>query len=48
VCEIFHDIFKAAGLPYFNPHSFRDTLARLGEQMCRTPEAFIAWSRNSS
>ena len=36
----------AAGLPCFNPHSFRNTLARLGEQVCRTPEAFKAWSQN--
>jgi integrase len=33
-------------LPYFNPHSFRKTLARLGEQTCSTPEEFKAWSQN--
>jgi hypothetical protein len=27
---IFKDAFAAAGLPYFNPHSFRKTLALLG------------------
>ncbi|MFK8253131.1 tyrosine-type recombinase/integrase [Ancylobacter terrae] len=43
---IFRDAFAAAGLPYFNPHSFRKTLARLGEQVCRTPEEFKAWSQN--
>lgn len=43
---IFHDAFTAAGLPYFNPHSFRDTLVQLGEQTCRTPEEFKAWSQN--
>jgi integrase/recombinase XerD len=36
----------AAGLPYFNPHSFRKTLARLGQQTCRSPEEFKAWSQN--
>lgn len=44
--KIFRDAFEAAGLPYFNPHSFRDTLAGLGEKLCRTPEDFKAWSQN--
>ena len=35
-----------AGLPYFNPHTFRRTLAQLGERLCRTPEEFKAWSQN--
>jgi integrase len=43
---IFKIAFIAAGLPYFNPHSFRDTLATLGERVCRTPEEFKAWSQN--
>jgi integrase len=43
---IFKDAFAAAGLPYFNPHSFRKTLARLGGQKCRSPEEFKAWSQN--
>jgi integrase/recombinase XerD len=43
---IFREAFERAGLPYFNPHSFRKTLARLGEQVCRTPEEFKAWSQN--
>jgi site-specific recombinase XerC len=29
--RIFREAFAAAGLPYFNPHSFRDMLAQLGE-----------------
>ena len=29
---IFKNAFAAAGLPYFNPHSFRKTLALLGRQ----------------
>lgn len=44
--EIFKLAFEAAGLPYFNPHLFRDTLTHLGQEMCDTPEAFKAWSQN--
>lgn len=44
--RIFKSAFEAVGLPYANPHSLRDTLAMLGEQRCRTPEAFKAWSQN--
>ena len=43
---IFRDAFGAAGQPYFNPHSFRNTLVRLGETRCQTPEQFKAWSQN--
>lgn len=43
---IFKNAFTTAGLPYFNPHSFRDTLANLGEQVCQSPEHFKAWSQN--
>lgn len=44
--RIFREAFAAANLPYFNPHSFRNTLAQLGERVCRTPEEFKAWSQN--
>ena len=44
--EIFRKAFENAELPYFNPHSFRKTLSRLGEQICQTPEEFKAWSQN--
>ncbi len=44
--DIFQQAFKNAGLPYFNPHSFRDTLVKLGEKICKTPEDFKAWSQN--
>ena len=44
--KIFKDAFASAGLPYFNPHSFRKTLAQLGQKLCRTPEQFKAWSQN--
>src|SRR3990167_9432668 len=43
---IFQDAFASAGLPYFNPHSFRNTLVRLGQTVCLTPEDFKAWSQN--
>lgn len=43
---IFRNAFAGAGLPYFNPHSFRNTLVRLGEVVCQTPEQFKAWSQN--
>lgn len=44
--KIFHEAFKRAGLPYFNPHSFRNTLVQLGQDVCKTPEQFKAWSQN--
>ncbi|MDP3333214.1 MAG: tyrosine-type recombinase/integrase [Methylococcaceae bacterium] len=43
---IFREAFVSAGLPYFNPHSFRNTLVQLGQDVCKTPEAFKAWSQN--
>ncbi|WP_426992072.1 tyrosine-type recombinase/integrase [Methylomonas sp. CM2] len=43
---IFREAFEAAGLSYFNPHSFRKTLVNLGQQICQTPEEFKAWSQN--
>ena len=43
---IFRGAFINAGLQYFNPHSFRNTLVRLGQSVCRTPEEFKAWSQN--
>ncbi|MBU1334780.1 MAG: hypothetical protein KJ944_16985 [Alphaproteobacteria bacterium] len=44
--RIFKTAFEAARLPYFNPHSFRSTLALLGQRICRTPEDFKVWSQN--
>jgi len=44
--KIFREAFDKAGLPYFNPHSFRNTLVKLGEEICKTPEQFKAWSQN--
>lgn len=44
--KIFRSAFEKADLPYFNPHTFRKTLARLGEKLCKSPEDFKAWSQN--
>jgi hypothetical protein len=44
--RIFQEAFELADLPYFNPHSFRKTLAALGEKLCQSPEEFKAWSQN--
>lgn len=44
--EIFKSAFGQAGISNFNPHNFRDTLVTLGEQICKTPEQFKAWSLN--
>jgi len=44
--RIFTESFKDAGVPCFNPHSFRNTLVRLGEKVCNKPEQFKAWSQN--
>jgi site-specific recombinase XerD len=43
---IFRKAFVSAGLPYFNPHSFRNTLVKLGQDVCKSPEQFKAWSQN--
>ena len=43
---IFREAFINAGLQYFNPHSFRNALVRIGEDVCKTPEQFKAWSQN--
>lgn len=43
---IFKRAFEAAGLPYYNPHSLRKTLVKLGMELCPGPEAFKAWSQN--
>lgn len=44
--RIFREAFHQAGLPYFNPHSLRNTLVRLGQDVCQSPEEFKAWSQN--
>jgi integrase/recombinase XerD len=44
--RIFRNAFEVAGLPYANPHSFRKTLALLGQKLCHSPEEMKAWSQN--
>lgn len=46
VREIFRRAFGLAGLPYFNPHSFRDMLVRHAMTLDMSPEAMKAWSQN--
>ncbi|WP_447726632.1 tyrosine-type recombinase/integrase [Sphingomonas koreensis] len=46
VNTIFRRAFEGAGLPYHNPHSFRDMLVRHAMRMDLTPEAMKAWSQN--
>lgn len=46
VREIFRRAFASAGLPYFNPHSFRDMLVRHAMTLDLSPEAMKAWSQN--
>ncbi len=43
---IFRAAFVGAGLQPFTPHTFRSTIVRLGQKLCRTPEQFKAWSQN--
>lgn len=44
--DIFRRAFALAGLPYFNPHSFRDMLVRHAMTLNLTPEEMKAWSQN--
>lgn len=44
--EVFKRAFAGAGLPYFNPHSFRDMLVRHVMTLDLTPEKMKAWSQN--
>ena len=43
---IFSRAFAAAGLAYYNPHSFRDMLVRHGQSLNMTVEEFKALSQN--
>jgi integrase len=46
VRKIFGHAFAAAGLPIFSPHSFRNTLTRLGQELCSNAAELKAWSQN--
>jgi integrase len=43
---IFREAFDRVGLPYSNPHSFRNTLVQLAYDLKLDPERFRAWSQN--
>ena len=43
---IFRRAFERAGLPYFNPHSFRDMLVRHAMTLNLSAEEMKAWSQN--
>jgi integrase/recombinase XerD len=45
VCQIFREAFEVAGLPYYNPHSFRKMLALWALEHCSQME-FKAISQN--
>ncbi len=44
--RIFRQAFERAGLPYFKPHSIRDTLVQFGLRECKSPEGFKSFSQN--
>lgn len=44
--EAFRRAFERAGLPYYNPHSFRDMLVRHAMTLGLSPEEMKAWSQN--
>ena len=44
--DAFKESFARAGLPSFNPHSFRKTLVRLAYELQLGPADLKAWSQN--
>lgn len=46
VRKIVREAYERVGIPYFHPHLLRKTLVKIGEQRCRNPEEFKAWSQN--
>ncbi len=44
--DVFRRAFEGAGLPYFNPHSFRDMLVHYAMTLDLSPEEMKAWSQN--
>ena len=47
VRDIFRRAFACAGLPYYNPHSFRDMLVRHAMTLNLSPEQMKAWSHTN-
>jgi integrase len=46
VRALFREACALAGLPYFNPHSLRNTLVQLAYELKLNAEQFKAWSQN--
>jgi integrase/recombinase XerD len=46
VIALVRKAFREAGLPQYTPHSFRKTLAMLGDKACVSMEQRKAWSQN--
>lgn len=46
VRAIFKAAFTRVGLPYFKPHTVRDTLTQLAYKLQLSPEQLKAWSQN--
>lgn len=46
VRALFKEAFGRVGLPYFNPHSFRNTLVQRAYELKLDAEQFKAWSQN--
>jgi len=46
VREIIKRLFTNAGIKYYPPHRFRDSLSALGRQICKSPEEMAAWGKN--
>lgn len=46
VRSIFREAFARVGLPYFNPHLFRNTLVQFGYELRLDAEQMKAWSQN--
>lgn len=46
VRQIIKRACKAIGILSFNPHAIRSTLALYGQELCRNPKQFKAWSQN--
>lgn len=44
--DVFRRAFEDAGLPYYNPHSFRDMLVHHAMTLDLSPEEMKAWSQN--
>jgi integrase len=44
--EVFREAFKRAGVPYFNPHSFRNTIVAFASENDLTWQQMQAWAQN--